>query len=84
MTLTWCLAKEAGVPKDYRNMLGNWGDADMADLFVNSSNLNNTLLLSEQKKITNYIALCCREVKCLFQSRCNMLTRSKVGRLIKK
>ena len=45
-------------------MLGNWGDADMANLFVNNSNLNNTLLLAEQKKITDYIcAICCREVK---------------------
>ncbi len=48
-------AKEAGVPKDYRNVLGNWGDADMADLYVNRSNLNNTLLLAEQQKITEYI-----------------------------
>ena len=36
-------------------MLGNWGDADMVDLYVNRSNLNNTLLLAEQKKITDYI-----------------------------
>ena len=36
-------------------MLGNWGDADMADLYVNRSNLNNTLLLAEQQKITEYI-----------------------------
>jgi hypothetical protein len=42
-------------PKDYRNVLGNWGDADMADLYVNRSNLNNTLLLAEQQKITEYI-----------------------------
>ena len=49
------------MPKDYRNVLGNWGDADMADLYVNRSKLNNALLLAEQKKITDYIVGCASE-----------------------
>lgn len=53
---TWALlAKEAGVAKDDRNVLGNWADEDMADLYVKRSKLDQVRLLAEQQKITDYI-----------------------------
>jgi hypothetical protein len=36
------------------NMLGNWGDADMADYYVNRYNINNALPLGG-RKTTEYI-----------------------------
>lgn len=53
---SWALlAREAGVAKDDRNVLGNWADEDMADLYVNRSKLDQARLLAEQQKITDYI-----------------------------
>lgn len=53
---SWALlAKEAGVSKDDRNVLGNWADEDMADLYVNRSKLDAQRLLGEQQKVTDYI-----------------------------
>ncbi len=46
---------EAGVSKEWRNVLVNHGDEDMADLYVNRSKLDQTRLLAQQQKVTDHI-----------------------------
>lgn len=47
--------KEAGVPKEWRNVLTNHGDEDMGDLYVNRSDLDQRMILSFQQKVTDHI-----------------------------